>query len=158
MARRVPYDKLIKILEDNLLQKIKRLSPDDPNLNEALIRIGSRLERDIKINIRRERIVDTGTLFNSIRYRISKTGNKSILEVGSFGVPYARMHEFGGPFTARQRKAMFASLRNRGKLKGNYTSKNVIQGNTFRARPYLRPAMEKNKNFIIDTLQSIVRV
>jgi len=157
MARNIPVTNIAHALEQRIIDKIKMYSPDNPKMNEALLRIGARLESDIKLNIQRNRMIDTGTLLNSIAYKLDKKDDKTILQVGSFGVPYARMHEFGGPFLAHQRRAMFASLRNRGKLQRNYTPKNVIQGNTFKARPYIRPAWDKNKNYIMDVLRSLIK-
>lgn len=155
----VPLTGLAEEIERRIAAKMKRYQPDDPALREALLRIGFMLEAQAKINIRRQGIIDTGRLLNSIQTRFYTRGDRVGINVGSFGVPYAALHEFGGPFTDRQRRAMFASLRERGRLGPNRkgTDKGVIQGGQFRARPYLRPAIDTHRQRIIDIIRGLFR-
>jgi phage gpG-like protein len=145
-------------LERRIRTRLKKFSPDDPRMKEAMIRIGILIESQAKINVRRQGIIDTGRLVNSIRHEFYREENKVGVRVGSFGVPYAALHEFGGPFTDRQRRAMFASLKERGKLgpKRAKVDKDVASGGRFRARPYLRPALATHKNRIIAILRGLI--
>ena len=144
-------------LERRILTKIRRLGPDSIELRETLLKIGILLETEMKFNIRRKQMVDTGKLLNSIRHELFREQSVVGVRVGSFGVPYARMHEFGGPFTDRQRRAMFASLRRTGKLKRDRVSKGIIRGNTFVGRPFMRPAVVKHRQRIVDLLKAWIQ-
>lgn len=158
MAKAVPLTNLGAELERRIRIRIQKLQPDDPAAREALLRIGLLVEAQAKINIRREGIIDTGRLLNSIRHEFYRKGSIIGVKVGSFGVPYAALHEFGGPFTDRQRKAMFAALRDRGKLGPvRQPGKGVVQGDRFMARPYLRTAVATHKYRIIDIIRSLFR-
>lgn len=157
MARGQPISRLSYVLEQRIRARLRKLGPDSPELRETLLRIGFLVETEAKFNVRRRQIVDTGRLLNSIRTELFRKGSIVGVRVGSFGVPYAAMHEFGGPFTDRQRRAMFASLRDSGRLRRNRVSKGVIRGNTFISRPYLRPAVAKSRSRISDILQDFLR-
>lgn len=138
---------------DAVRKMSKRLQPREITMRRALTEIGILVSREAKINARRKRIIDSGRLINSIRYEFFTENNKPGILIGSFGVPYAAINEFGGPFTDRQRRAMFAALGRAGKLKKNYAPKGVIVGNRYRKRPYLIPAVRENTNRIVDILR-----
>lgn len=144
-------------LERRLRAKISAYDPKDPRLKEGLLRIGFLLESQIKLNIRRKRIIDTGRLFNSIRHELYKRGSVVGVQAGSFGVPYAAIHEFGGTMTSRMRRAMFWSLRQSGRLGRVRTSKGIVQGNTFMARPYVRPAVRTHRDRIINIIRDMIQ-
>lgn len=122
-------------------------------MKAALTRAAILIITQAKLNVRRKRIVDTGRLLNSLRYEFIRPteGSDIRLLIGSFGVPYAAIHEFGGVFTDRQRRAMFANLRDQGKL-GNSKNKGVIKGKRFGKRPYLTPAYRKHRERVIDLI------
>ena len=159
MATKVPLTQLSLELERRIQAKLSRYSPDSPELKAAFFRIAILVESQAKINIRRAGIIDTGRLLNSIRHEFYQDKDKVGVRIGPFGVPYAALHEFGGHFSDRQRRAMFASLRDRGKLgpKSVKVNKNVIEGNTWRARPYLGPAVAAMKPRIIEILRGILK-
>lgn len=159
MAQRVDLPDLSAELDRRIRAKMAKLEGGSQQTREALLRIGLLVEAEAKLNIRRKGIIDTGRLFNSIRHELYRRGpNITGVRIGSFGVPYAAMHEFGGPFTSQQRRAMFASLRDRGKLGPvRQPGKGIIRGNTFTARPFLRPAVEKHKARIVDIIRSLFR-
>ena len=145
-------------IERRILVRIQKLNPDSLEMREALLRIGILLETEMKFNIRRKQIVDTGRLLNSIRHVLYRRGESVAgVQVGSYGVPYAAQHEFGGPFTDLQRRAMFASMRRSGKLQRGRASKGVIRGNTFVARPFLRPALATHRQRILEIFTTFVR-
>jgi phage gpG-like protein len=145
-------------IERRIKARMDRFAPDDPRLREALLRIGFLVEAEAKMNVRRRGIIDTGRLLNSIRSEFFRRKDKAGIMIGSFGVPYAAMHEFGGPFTDKQRRAMFASMRERGKLGPvRKPGKGIIRGNVFTARPYLRPAVIRHAPRIIDIIRNLFR-
>ena len=154
----VPLTSLGAELERRIAQRMASFSPKDPKLKEAMLRIGFIVEAQAKLNIRRHGAIDTGRLFNSIRSEFYTKGTRVGIKVGSFGVPYASMNEFGGTFSDQQRRAMFAALRDRGKLgPGKGVDKGVVQGGRFMARPYLRPAIMTHRNRIIDIIRGLFR-
>ena len=143
-------------LERRLRARIRQLDPDNPRIHESLLRIGFLLESQVKLNIRRKRIIDTGRLLNPIRHELIKRGQIVGVQVGSFGVPYAAIHEFGGIMTDRMRRAMFWTLRQAGRLGRVRTSKGIVQGQTFMARPYLRPAVRMHRDRIVNIIRDMI--
>ena len=79
--------------------------------------------------------------------------SEATVSYGSFGVAYAGMNEFGGPFTDRQRRAMFAALRRRGSPPR--PGKGIIQGGFWRPRPYIRPALIQQRRRILEILGDV---
>jgi hypothetical protein len=148
-------------VEFNTKQLLKRLGErqrsmmtNSPQLNEAFIRIGLRITTKAKLNIRQKKMIDRGGLFNSIRYEFFKEGDLGGVKIGSFGVPYAAINEFGGVVTRRMLRAMFAANAGRPPR----ASKNVIhispgaETGTWRKRPYLIPALRSERDFITNTI------
>ena len=145
------------------IERMKALAnPDSLEVRQALTRIATVLQAEIKQNIGREKIIDNGGLLNSIRYEISQTKDNARLIVGSFGIKYAAINEFGGSMTDRQVRAMFAALRFKKKDRGAIANKGVVTvfangTGSWRARPFIRPAIQKHSNFIVDILRSIAK-
>ena len=149
------YDVILKRLENMRLVA----SGDNPRLRTALIRVGSVLEAEMKMNIHRQKMTNTGRLLNSIRYEVKAMGDKTQLTVGSFGVEYAAINEFGGKMTTRQVHAMFASFRGRAKRAGKGVVKIYGDGSGYhRARPYMRPAVNKHRTFMLDIIRDAYNV
>lgn len=119
---------------------------------KKLIRIATLVTTSAKLNIRKHRMIDSGNLLKSIAYDLAQDGDTSTLIVGSYGVKYAAMNEFGGVFTDRMRRAMFAKMRALGKKPKQ--GKGVIIGDRWTARPYLRPAIRDNIQNILRILSS----
>lgn len=157
MAGKIPLQNLSMELERRIALKLSKFEPKSPELNAALYRIGFLIESEAKLNVRRLGIIDTGRLLNSIQTRLYTQGTKVGVTVGSFGVPYAAINEFGGPFTDLQRRAMFSALRDRGKLGNNKGGKGVIRGGQYIKRPYLQPAVRKHKLRIIEIIRGLLR-
>ena len=134
-----------------LHERIRRADIQDPDNRSALVRIGMLLESQAKLNARRKAIADTGLLINSIKYDIVDKNGGAVIQVGTPGIKYGMINEFGGPFTDEMRKAMFASFRDRGK--GKRASKGVIVGKQWLPRPYIRPALVQQRDRIIDILR-----
>ena len=157
MPRPQPLKDLGAELERRIRARISKMEPDSPEMRAALYRIGFLLEAEAKLNIRRAGAIDTGRLLNSVVTTLFRKRDSVGVQTGPRGVPYAAITEFGGPFTDVQRRAMFASLRERGKLGRPYSPKGVIAGGRYRERPYLRPAVLKHKRRIIEIIRDLYR-
>jgi phage gpG-like protein len=137
---------------DMLIARIQNqtaaLAAGSPKLTEALTRIGLYVSAVAKLNIRRMGLIDTGRLLNSIRYEFFQSGESQGVQVGSFNVPYAAVHEFGYRGTvqipAHTRNTRFGAV----SVRAHSRRMNVRQ------RPYLRPAVTTSRTFIIDTLRA----
>lgn len=132
-----------------------RLAPSSPHLKEALMRIGLYVTSMAKVNVRQRGLIDTGRLINSMRYEFFKDGPIEGIQIGSFNVPYAAVHEFGyrgvmrlPTYQRRMSQAFGRPIEPRIVTIGSHT-RNV----NIRARPYLRPAVTVARTFIIDTLR-----
>jgi len=88
------------------------------------------------------------------------------VEVGSYGIMYARFHEFGTEYSDKMRKAFFAKMRFNNKFKGKNArkipvkSKGVMQFDKsgrakIKARPFLRPAFTDNRPQILNIMRLI---
>jgi phage gpG-like protein len=156
-VRVVASHKVIEALQKRLTDA----SPSSGPVKHALMRMGAILVAQIKMNIRRKRIIDQGRLLNSIRFQFVRPEEGSTelglrMLIGSFGVPYAAMHEFGGTYRQQQMRAMFASLKNRGKLNKSGGGKGIMQGRYLRARPYIRPAWERHKDRVTELIKESI--
>ena len=152
---------------DRVIARIEKMrsaaDPQSPQVKQALVRIGTVLEAQMKLNARRQKIVRNGGLLDSIKYFVTQSGSAAFVRVGSFGIDYAAINEFGGKMSHAQVGAMFRALRTEGKLnksrKGG-AGKGVVtrndQGEFFwRARPFIRPALKTHSSFIIDTIRRL---
>jgi len=137
----MPVKSNIGELQKRMQKRLKELEPRGVKNVKALNLIGTALRNRMIMEATRQRIVDTGALRNSINYRI----NGNTVMVGSFGVPYARFHEFGASLPPAAVRAMFAAMRKRSPTRR--PSKGVFQGNprdggTLKARPFVVPALK----------------
>jgi len=147
-----PIETNIAALIGRIRKQTKRYVMSDRDAKARLTRIGLLLENQTKINIRRQGIVDTGNLLNSIQSRVFVRGkSEATVAYGSFGVEYAAINEFGGPFTDRQRRAMFAAMKARGTPPR--PGKVIIRGGYWKPRPYIRPALVQQRRRILEILK-----
>lgn len=158
MAQTIKIGDLTTVLEKRIQTRLQNLSPKSPRIKEVLMRIGLMIETQAKINIRRQHLIDTGTLLNSIKYVLFQRGVTSGVEVGSFGVPYAAAHEFGfeGPvnvrsFTRNQTVAFGKRIPAKPVTVSAHTRFMRV-----RERPYLRPAVRKVQAEIADLIKGLV--
>lgn len=145
-----------RVTLNRIKDALRKTQPGSTTITGALQRIGNLIVAAAKINARAKGVFDSGNLINKIRWEYDSTPDKDGILVGVFGVKYAAMNEFGGPFTDRQRRAMFAALRFKGGPGAQPKKAPVIQGNHWRARPYLGPAFRSNKNRILEIMRSAI--
>jgi len=144
------------MLISRIQRRVAELQPGSPNLLDAFTRIGLYVSSLAKINVRKQNLIDTGRLINSIRYEFFKEGKTEGVQVGSFNVPYAAVHEFGykgiqqiREFTRVQSTAFGRPIEPRN-VKVSAHSRRV----NIRERAYLRPALATSNTFILDTLRT----
>ncbi len=139
---------------------LKKYEPESIQLNAALNRIGSLLVARTKVNIKAQRLIDKGRLINSIKYEIGRKGKNATLDVGSFAVPYAAIHEFGfkGAVQIREHRRLQTHFWG---VKQDLPKRVVVRQHgrnvDVRARPYLRPALIKTKGRILDIMTDVLR-
>jgi hypothetical protein len=133
-----------------LLEKTK---PTPEKINMALTKISMMIIAKAKIKIRQKRIVDRGHLINSMRWELYRSGNVYGSFIGSFGVKYAAMNEFGGIVTQRQFRAMMAALADRPRLPSKGVVVRAGAAWRWKPRPYLRPAVIESQRYILETLR-----
>lgn len=144
-----------KDLVARLQARIEAASQGSPQMRAALTRIGLMVASQTILNVRNQRLIDTGRLINSIRYELFSANGGAGVRIGSFGVPYAAVHEFGyqGPahvraHTRRMTQAFGRNVEPREISVGPHTRFLNI-----RKRPYLRPAVRKHQSLIIDLIR-----
>lgn len=128
--------KAADILISRIRARLRRLEPDDPKMREALTRIGIRIQASVGFKMRGVLKRRTGKLANSIKYQLRPEGNKATVVVGSFGVPYAAIHEFGGTISRRSRKGL-------------------LHNATYDKRAYLKPAFDDNIDEVLEDLRKV---
>ena len=147
---------------ENLVARVdalaQRFSGDD-KIKEALTRIGLRLQAQIKLKIRAIHLIDTGNLQNKIYYKLFKDSRGQGVSVGSYGVPYAAMYEFG--FSGNQAIRSHTRLMKQAFGKAVKSPRNIqVRAHarflTVRARPYIRPTVKSESQFILDTLRTVL--
>lgn len=151
MAITSNHSLLIKRLKD----RSKRLQPDSPKLAAALHRIGSTLSAQMRMNAERQRLRRTGNLINSLKYQLMRRGDTSLLLVGSFGVPYAAIHEFGFEGEVSVRGHNVRAHTRLGRQVKAHRRKAHDRYMKIKARPYVYPAWDKLKVRVYEILRSV---
>jgi len=173
----------IEVNDGRLYERIAemqlQLAPGNKTMRRVLSRIGIKLEGDIKRNIRKVDLIDTGALLNSIKYEVVRSGVGGILQVGSWGVPYARIQEYGGVIRPKRSKYLTIpiSKRSKGRYASDFDLAFFRNPNTnkllgvdkvtgeplffltkkvrIKEKRYLRSALEKNRQFIFDAIREL---
>jgi len=136
--------KLVGLVEfdDKMKRMIGLATP--PEIDRAFMQGGFVFERAIKQNIRKQQLIDTGNMRASIRAVLVK---RATVVVGTH-VVYAAIHEFGG--TIRAKNAPFLVFK-----MGNQWVR--VKSVNIPARPYMRPAFDKNHKKVVDTIGKELR-
>ena len=123
-----------KLPIQTLFEKIKTIKTkfDLANL-EILAKLGSVAELEAKSNSKSQFIGRggrklSGRLINSIFWKIGKHNNKNAAFVGTRGIPYGRIHEYGGKIEPKSAKFLWirAPYANKGTFK-NFTPKDFYR-------------------------------
>ena len=169
MANENPGEAISRELE-KLAQK---LSPNSRPMQITLIRIANKIVNDAKKNVANVLTMRSGRLRRSIGFKLT---DKGVL-IGSFGVPYAAIHEFGGKINPKRRRFLtipaekafvgrsalnfdlkFGKLNQKPYL---FTQQGVgayrlVRQVTIPERPYLRPAFKDNEDFAVELIQEML--
>lgn len=124
----------------------KSIEPSSPALKRSLADVGNLIANQAKLNIRAHGLIDTGRLINSIRWQIIQKDQGQELQVGSFGVPYARRWEYGFQGDVRVR-----SHERRLKNKVINVREHMRRVN-LPGKPYLRPAFTLHSRRIAEMI------
>jgi len=135
--------------------------PDSPAVRLALTQAAVLLQNQIKLEIRKQGLIDTGRLLNSIKFEYYKPGNGGIgIRIGSFGVPYAAAWEFGMQnFKEQVRPHTRTITQVWGRDLSSPVTINVagfVRTRNQRARPFMRPALEYQKQRIVDLIAEAI--
>jgi phage gpG-like protein len=146
---------------EKLILKLNKMNeavkPNSPEMQAAFYRIGLRVTTQAKLNIIKLGKVNTGRLLNSLRWEWYSKGDVSGIRIGSFGIPYAGIHEFGGPITRANLRAMFANRVGKAKAsKGIMVFEKGSETGYWVKKPFLIPAFKDNRQFIINSLSQVL--
>ena len=147
--------KNVDLVLNQLKAEQDRYSPENPSFRAKIIRIANLIINQAKLNIRTERLIDTGRLWNSLRYEFYRMDKDSYgIRIGSFGVPYAALWEFGyhGPVAVRSHNRLMTTAFGRPIEPTIVRVKNHIRKVNVEPRPYLRPAFEQHKKRISEII------
>lgn len=132
-----------------LSKRLMAAAAGNPRRDEAMKRIGMLLRNQTVINITkksdrangvRKGLIKFESLRDSINYKPIENG----IVVGSFGIPYAAIHEFGFKGLVQVREFL-----RRGGVHVRAHQRNM----NIPARPFLRPAVVKHKDLILTILR-----
>lgn len=146
-------------LEKALGKLVKQVS--GRQLVTALVKGGKVIEREAKLNIEEEELIDSGDLRGSIE--TEPVRGEEAVTVGT-NKEYAAIHEFGGTVkpkvTPRMRSWAWAMYAETGEevYKGIALTTKTNLEITIPARPYLRPAVDDNEGEIIQNVAAAIKL
>lgn len=118
------------------------------------------LQGAIQQNVRRRSGLNvvTGALLNSIQYYVTEEDGEVVGYVGSYGVPYAAVHEFGHNFPARMVFPRFKKALHWVGSDGrpHFSRGHQIPAYRVPARPYIRPAIEEQSEMIFERFRLFI--
>ena len=130
------------VLENHFKDAAKAASGDQ--LLKALMTGGNVVQNHARLNIQKQKLVDTSNLLNSIEVQPDENAEtKALVSIGT-NVIYAAIHEFGGTIVPRT-KAMLSWVSKSGE---RIFAKSVH----IPARPYLRPAIDEHEPEIANAI------
>lgn len=171
---------IAKILEARIRAKLKSLELDDKVLKKAFLDIGNLIATQAKVNITRQGLIDSGLMRERTEAKFIEPG---LMHIGVFGLPYARIHEFGGTITPKNVQWLtiptkpFKNLTARGVPGLFFVQKSANKAFLFQKRgsgapvlafnlrksvdipprPYLAPAITQQRDRAIEILTNAVR-
>jgi len=146
------------ILAKRIQDIIKRHEPTSTDMKIMAEKIGLLVSNQAKLNVTKQKLIDTGNLRSSIGYKTRRVRGGGVrITIGSFGVPYAAIHEFG--FRGTVDVASFT--RTITQAFGKRITPTVVTVRAHQknmdipARPYLRPAFNSTKRKVIDIIREM---
>lgn len=134
------------IVTNDIAKMLTKVSDDivTKASEQALVAGGHVVEAHAKINLQGHGLHKTGQLGNSIQ--VYDPSPESVL-VGSRGVIYAAVHEFGATIRPKRAKVLHW-------MEGDehVFAKQVV----IPPRPYLRPAIDENKQEVLNAMAAVV--
>lgn len=167
-----PADEIKKALE----RLAARVAPDSRPMQITLIRIANKIVNDAKSNARKVLTMRSGKLVRSIDFRMVEGG----IEIGTFGIPYGRIQEFGGVVTPKRRRFLtipadrpfvnrsalnfdleFGRIPPKGGKPYLFTKQKtaayrLVKRVQLEPRPFLGPAIKSNEKFAIELLERLL--
>jgi phage gpG-like protein len=136
----------------NLIRRIEAklnvLDFADAETSIKFTRIALLLENQTKLNVRKERLVDTGALMNSITSQVVKKSRvEASVFYGSVGVRYAAFHEFG------LRGNVNVSSHTRTRKGTSFNVRGHSRAVNYDGRPYIRPSLVTQRRKILRILK-----
>lgn len=130
--------------------------------SRAADRVGKFLSSQMKVNAIRQDIKQTAKLQGSISYTQKTIGTRTLIEAGVFGIFYARFHEFG---TQNEKgtspRRIYYRIKEKYERMGHLgrPGKGVFDKKTgkLKARPFVYPALEDNKDTILQMIREEVQ-
>lgn len=149
----------INDLTARIQNRIQKLKPGNDELRKAFTRIGILISSDAKLNVRKHGLIDTGRLINSLRYELKQNGDNLRLIIGSFGVPYAAVHEFGykGNVNISGHRRLMVQAFGKPVDQREIEVRPHSRFMNIRQRPFLRPAVRKHASTAIDIIREVMR-
>ena len=163
-------------IEARIDELARSLAPGSPEIQITLVRLANQIVNDAKRNVGQVLTMRSGQLRRSIGFRLTDSG----VEIGAFGVSYARIHEFGGVITPKRRAYLtipadrpfigrsalnfdlrFGRIPAKGGKRYLFTQQGtaayrLVKRVEIKARPYLRPAIRENESFAIELIERLV--
>lgn len=143
-----------------IVSRLKIADPSDPRFRELLMRMALLLEGESKLNVRRNGLIKTGRLLNSLHGVVRSRGNYHDITVYSQGVPYAEMYEKGINDDHVDVKTHQMRLDHFWHTKIDPIVVQVRQHQrhmNVKARPYVKPAIDKMRDYIVEQLRLLIR-
>lgn len=139
-----------------LIRRMDLIGSDRKDIKRILNDVGQMMSSEARMVAKREDIISTGRLINTIKHRISSQKNKITVTVGPVGTFYARFQELGANRNPASRAAMFARLRELGRI-GDRGAKPGFSNTIHRPRPFLKPAFDQHAFKTIGMIRELLR-
>lgn len=146
-----------EILVKRIARRINNIESGSARSQQALFRIGSILHLRTVLNIRKQGLVDTGALLNSIIFEVKHHRDSSDVTVASERIPYAAAHEFGfqGRVNVRAHSRMIRQVYGRSIKPKAIAIKTHTRLIDVPERAFMRPALHSSRPKIIEILRSL---
>jgi len=129
----------------SLIKKLEQKTGEYADKLEAAVTAGALL---VENEAKNKAPYKTGTLKRSIHHEtVEKSHDRVVVAVGT-NLEYAAIHEFGGTIESKTGYLVFQTD------DGEWHSVSSVQ---IPARPYLRPALDQNKEKIINEIAAVLR-